>query len=174
MPTIGVAVAVAEPYATQLREHRESLGDGQALTIPTHITLSPPTEVDSAGVDHVEQHLGDVAGRHRPFDVLLRGTGTFRPVSPVVFVAVAAGISDCELLAHDIRTGPLEARLAFPYHPHVTVAHDIDDAGLDRAFEALAAYECGFGVGAFGLYVHEPGAGWRLRRAFGLSAEPTP
>ena len=38
----------------------------------------------------------------------LRGTGTFRPVSPVVFVNVAEGISRCELLADAVRRGPLE------------------------------------------------------------------
>ncbi len=65
----------------------------------------------------------------------LRGTGTFRPVSPVVFVTVAEGISGCEQLASSVRRGPLAADLQFPYHPHVTVAHHLDDDTLDRAFE---------------------------------------
>ena len=37
----------------------------------------------------------------------LRGTATFLPVSPVVFVALAQGISACERLSDAIRTGPL-------------------------------------------------------------------
>ena len=69
----------------------------------------------------------------------LRGTGTFRPVSPVVFVTVAEGISQCEALADAVRRGPLETDLLFPYHPHVTVAHHLDDDVMDQAFDELAA-----------------------------------
>ena len=71
----------------------------------------------------------------------LRGSGTFRPVSPVVFVPLARGISECERLEAQVRSGPLARETAFPYHPHVTVAHDLDEAALDRAFDALAAYD---------------------------------
>lgn len=175
MAVIGVAIAVPEPYGTQLREQRESFGDRQAQSIPTHITLVPPTRVADGDGDlvFVEDHLTAVADRHQAFSMRLRGTGTFRPVSPVVFVAVAAGISECELLASDIRTGPLALRLPFPYHPHVTVAHDVDERGLDRAFDTLATYECEFGVEDFGLYVHDGEQGWGRRRGFALGAVRT-
>ena len=77
--------------------------------------------------------------RRRPSDtafrIRLRGTGTFRPVSPVVFVMVAEGISGCEQLAVSVRRGPLAVDLQFPYHPHVTVAHHLADGSLDRAFD---------------------------------------
>ena len=46
MPTIGVALAIPEPWATQLQDYRTALGDETATRIPTHITLVPPTEVD--------------------------------------------------------------------------------------------------------------------------------
>jgi hypothetical protein len=48
------------------------------------------------------------------------------------------------------RSGPLQQELAFY---HVTVAHHLSDA-LDRAYEALADYDCSFDVSAFQLYVH--------------------
>lgn len=172
MAVIGVAIAVPEPYGTLLREQRESFGDRQAQSIPTHITLVPPTRIadGDGGLGFIEDHLTAMAGRHQAFSVRLRGTGTFRPVSPVVFVAVAAGISECELLASDVRTGPLAMQLDFPYHPHVTVAHDVDELGLDRAFDTLATHECEFGVEDFGLYVHNGDEGWLRRRTFALGA----
>ena len=70
--------------------------------------------------------------------MVLSGTGTFRPVSPVVFVQVSRGIAHCEALERAVRSGPVERTLDFPYHPHVTVAHHLDEAALDRAFESLA------------------------------------
>ena len=47
----------------------------------------------------------------------LRGTGTFRPVSPVVFVSLVEGISQCEQLADAVRRGPLAIDLALPVPP---------------------------------------------------------
>lgn len=169
MPTIGVAIAIPEPYATELQTHRALFGDTQATAIPTHITLVPPTGVDGA-LDDVEGHLAAVAGRHPPFRLRLRGTATFRPVSPVVFVNVTEGISECELLAASVRNGPLVQKLAFPYHPHVTVAHHLDESALDRAYETLADYECAFEVGEFQLYVHGADGVWRPHTAFALEA----
>ena len=98
----------------------------------------------------------------------LRGTGTFRPVSPVVFVTVAEGISQCEALADAVRRGPLETELLFPYHPHVTVAHHLEDEVMDRAFDELAGFECIFDADRFHLYAHDPGRGWQPTREFPL------
>lgn len=170
--TIGVAIAVPEPYGSELREYRASFGDPQADAVPTHVTLLPPTEVERSQLVEIEQHLAQVASRHRSFCIHLRGTATFRPVSPVVFVVVTEGISACELLASDIRQGHLERDLTFPYHPHVTVAHHLDDSALDKAFETLADYDCTFDAMAFHLYVHGEDEVWRPYRAFELSAPP--
>ena len=160
MPTIGVAIAIPEPWASELQDYRTSVGDTTATQIPTHITLLPPTEVDDADLEPVTRHLTATAASVQPFDIHLRGTGTFRPVSPVVFVTVAEGISQCEVLATSVRQGPLAIDLHFPYHPHVTVAHHLDDPTLDRAFEDLASFECRFAVDSFSLYVHLDGDGW--------------
>ncbi len=168
MPTIGVALAIPEPWATRLQDYRTALGDQTATRIPTHITLVPPTEVPADELPGVEQHLAAAAERTPAFDVHLRGTGTFRPVSPVVFVTLVRGISQCEQLAAAVRHGPLSVPLQFPYHPHVTIAHHLPDEALDRAFEELAGFECRFEAGEFHLYRHEEQAGWRPTREFPL------
>ena len=168
MPTIGVAVAIPEPWATQLQDYRAHVGDTTAAMIPTHITLVPPVEV-GGDLAAIEDHLGDTATRVGPFDVHLRGTGTFRPVSPVVFVTLVEGISQCEQLADAVRRGPLDVDLDFPYHPHVTVAHHLGDDSLDRAFAELADFECRFTVGEFHLYVHDAELGWQPARDFALT-----
>lgn len=168
MPTIGVAIAIPEPWATELQDYRTSVGDTTAADIPTHITLLPPAEVDDAELDVVTEHLSSAAEAVEPFDIHLRGTGTFRPVSPVVFVTLVEGISACELLADAVRRGPLAVDLEFPYHPHVTIAHHLDEAALDRAFDELADFDCRFGVDAFSLYVHDQRAGWQPTRCYEL------
>ena len=168
MPTIGVAIAIPEPWATELQDYRTAVGDTTAAMIPTHVTLVPPTEVDEADLPEIERHLTGAAADVAPYGVHLRGTGTFRPVSPVVFVTLAEGISQCELLASRIRSGPLAVELAHPYHPHVTIAHHLADDLLDRAFGELADFECRFDVTEFHLYVHDDAIGWQPTRRFAL------
>ncbi len=169
MPTIGVALAIPEPWATELQDYRTAIGDTTAMMIPTHITLAPPIEVAEAQVVEIERHLAAVAADVDTFRVHLRGTGTFRPVSPVVFVTLVQGISRCEQLAKAVRQGPLDVEMTFPYHPHVTIAHHLDDDTLDRAFDELAGFECRFDVLDFHLYVHDDTAGWQPTREFPLA-----
>lgn len=173
MPTIGVAVAIPEPWATELQDYRTSVGDLTATQIPTHITLIPPTAVEAPDLPSVEEHLAAVSGTVDSFRIHLRGTGTFRPVSPVVFVSVVEGISECELLAQAVRSGPLAVDLEFPYHPHVTVAHHLADAQLDRAFGELADFECEFAADHFALYVHVDSIGWQPTHEFALRSTTT-
>ena len=169
MPTIGVAIALPEPWASDLQTYRSGLGDDTAGLIPTHITLVPPVELSEDQIDAAEAHLVDVADATDPFCIHLRGTGTFRPVSPVVFVSLVEGISQCEALAARVRRGPLDVPLQFPFHPHVTIAHHLSDPVLDRAFDELAGFDCTFDAGEFHLYRHDEENGWRPARDFALA-----
>ena len=104
----------------------------------------------------------------------LRGSGTFRPVSPVVFVPLAAGISECERLEAAVRSGPLARELRFPYHPHITVAHDLPAEGLDRAYAALAGFEAVFAVPGFSLFEQDRDGQWRPQRDFVFGGQGLP
>lgn len=167
---IGVALEVPEPFGPQLQAARAGFGDPLAAAIPPHVTLLGPTVVDVADVPKVDDHLAAVGRAHRPFTVHLRGTGTFRPVSDVVFVQVVQGISECERLERSVRSGPLLQELRFNYHPHVTVAHDVPDDALDQAFAELAAFEARFRVAALQVFEHGDDGVWRPVRAFPLRA----
>jgi len=158
---IGVAIGIPEPFRTELQEWRERVGDPNASLIVPHVTLLGPTEIAASELPEVERHLADVAERFEPFVIHLRGSGTFRPLSPVVFVTLAMGISCCEVLEKAVRSGPLDRPVRFSYHPHVTVAHDIDDEALDRAFESLADYRAQFEVTGFSLYERGADCAWR-------------
>lgn len=168
MPVHGVAVTVPEPWGSNLQSARRSFGDPAASAIPPHVTLLPPTHLEGEHVERFVEHLAAVCALAQPFDMVLSGTGTFRPVSPVVFVHVSKGISACERLERAVRSGPVERTLDFPYHPHVTVAHHLDDPALDQAFEGLADFRATFRVDSIDLYEHEDDGVWRIARAFVL------
>ena len=171
MPTIGVAIALPEPWASELQDYRAGLGDETATLIPTHITLVPPVELAEEQIEAAEAHLADVAADTTSFGIHLRGTGTFRPVSPVVFVSLVEGISQCEQLAIRVRSGPLAVPLQYPFHPHVTIAHHMPEDVMDQAFDELAGFDCTFEAGEFHLYRHDEENGWRPSRDFALATD---
>ncbi len=165
---IGVSLPVPEPWGSELQTYRIDVGDAAARHIPTHITLLPPHQVDGEDLTGIIEHLDSIAAGMPPFRVHLRGTGTFRPVSPVVFIGVVEGISQCEQLAAEMGRGPLAIERSFPYHPHVTVAHHLSEARLEQAFVELERYDAAFDVGEMWMYLHEPETGWTPNRAFPL------
>ncbi|MET7690140.1 2'-5' RNA ligase family protein [Streptomyces sp. NPDC005483] len=174
--TIGVSIAVPEPHGSLLQERRAGFGDAAAHGIPTHVTLLPPTEVADTALTAIEAHLTEVAAAGRPFPMKLSGTGTFRPLSPVVFVQVAQGAEACTWLQKQVRdaSGPVARELQFPYHPHVTVAHGIDEAAMDRAFEELADFEAEWPCTGFALYEQGADGVWRKLREFAFGGSVVP
>ncbi len=168
MTTIGVSVSIPQPWGDFLQRQREDFGDPLASAVPAHVTLMPPTDVSESLRPLFEEHLERVASAHAPFEMVLRGTGTFRPTSPVVFVQVAKGIPSCERLESHVRSGPVPRPLEFNYHPHVTVAHAVSEEALDSAFNRLADFEAAFVVDAVHLYEHGDDGVWRPCRRFAL------
>ena len=166
---IGVAIDVPEPWGSALTRRRAEAGDPQAAYTPAHVTLLGPTEVAAEALPAVEKHLEAVASARAPFTIHLRGTGTFRPITEVVFVTLAMGISECELLAESIAAAEgVHPVGRFPYHPHVTVAQDVPPAALDAAFDDLSGFSARFPVGSFTLFSHGGEGPWRRRRDFPL------
>ncbi|GAA2200195.1 2'-5' RNA ligase family protein [Sinomonas flava] len=172
-PLVGVILGFPDRVAAELRAWRASFGDPMADLIPAHITLVTTTATDDW--DAAVRHVRSVARRARPFTVGLKGTGSFRPVSPVVYLNVLDGFDQCVRLHEELQQGPLERDLPFPYHPHVTVAHDVPAERLDEAETALGSYSESFTVASMGLYEHDADGFWQLREEldFGTGAAKT-
>lgn len=160
--TIGVALPIPEPFLSELGAYRERFGDPLAHAIVAHITLVPPMPVaDEEHLAEILAHLQVQAAAMEPFAVVLEGASTFRPVSQVVFVPIVEGEPEVRRAEAAVRRGPLDRPLAFPYHPHVTVAHDLAEEWLDQAHEALLAYRAAFEVEQLSLFIQGADAVWR-------------
>ncbi len=168
---VGIIVALPEPLAAEVTAYRHSFGDSLAAVIPAHITLITTTPIGDWA--ETVRHVRHVAARQRPFQVSVRGTGSFRPVSEVVYLQLRSGFDECVQLHQELRSGPLARDLVFDFHPHITVAHDISPAGLDEAARTLAEFEATFPVTGMGLYVHDDSGVWLLKEElkFGGTSE---
>jgi 2'-5' RNA ligase/ribosomal protein S18 acetylase RimI-like enzyme len=160
--TIGVALPIPEPFLGELGAYRERFGDPLAHAIVAHITLVPPMAV--ASEEHLAEILAHLQARAmamEPFPLVLEGAGTFRPVSQVVFVPIVEGEAQVRAAEAVVRQGPLDRPLEYPYHPHVTVAHDLEEQWLDQAFEALLTYRAAFEADRFSLFIRGADVVWR-------------
>jgi len=167
--SLGVILGFPPGIAEELQRWRASFGDPMATVIPAHITLvtTTPTDDWEAARDHVRE----VARTQAPFMVTIAGTGSFRPVSPVVFINVAEGFEECVELHEKLQTGPLARDLPFAYHPHVTIAHDVAPESLDEAETVLKDYRATFPVVSMGLYEHDTNGIWQLREELDFGTE---
>lgn len=166
---VGVVVDLPEPLASELRTWRTSFGDELAAVVPPHITLVTTTPVRDW--EETVRHVRRVAVEQQPFTVRLAGTGSFRPVSPVVYLKVAEGFQECLALHTKLQLGPLQRDLPFPYHPHITVAHDVGAQAMDEAEQQLADFEASFPVTGMGLYEHDGSGMWLLREELSFGAK---
>ncbi|MBE6480782.1 MAG: 2'-5' RNA ligase family protein [Actinomyces ruminicola] len=172
---LGVTIVLPEPWATRVRGVRTAVGDPHGNAIPPHVTLLPPTAVEKSDLESVTAHVTRVAARTAPFTLRAAGVGTFRPVSPVVFLDVAEGGSAIDALQQALRAddGPLHRTLRFPFHPHVTLAHEVDDAALDLAASAGRDIAAAFVVDRIHLQRLAPDGSWTSLATPALGV-PTP
>jgi 2'-5' RNA ligase len=148
---IGATIAVPGPWRQFLAALRVMVGDNLGEQFDPHITLIPPTRIDADDLLEFAGHLEKVASETPPFRIRLQGAQSFRPRSNVVFAPLVAGAEECTALADLLRSGPVDVPLDFDYHPHVTAAQDIGDAGLDQAERYLRDFAAEFIATEIGL-----------------------
>ncbi len=73
------------------------------------------------------------------------------------------------MLAAAVLRGPLAIERAFPFHPHVTIAHHLPEAKLEQAFVELERFDAAFDVTEMWMYLHDDGLGWQPTRAFAFA-----
>lgn len=165
---LGVTVAIPDPYRSVLTAARAGAGDPLAHTIPPHVTLVPPTRIDASRFNEVQERLAQSVGNRAPFTISLRGTGTFRPVSPVVYVGLQEGWDECVALREQLAEGALAQELPYSYHPHVTIAHNLPAGQLDEAQVAMRDFSAQFTVSTIELYEYHVDE-WYVIDSFALA-----
>ncbi|MBV1779118.1 2'-5' RNA ligase family protein [Paeniglutamicibacter sp. ABSL32-1] len=162
---LGVVIEIPSPLEGPLRAWRQRYGGDRSANIAPHITLVSGSTTDwDAAVRHVHR----VAARASSFTVRLHGTGTFRPITPVVYLNVEEGAEACGKLHDELLAGPMKHEVSYGYHPHLTIAHEADDAAMDLAQEELKDESMSFTVDSIGLFGLDGTGAWSLREELGL------
>ena len=167
----GVVIRIPEPMGQELQDWRASFGGDGAGSAPAHITLMIADVHDDW--ERLVQNVRDVVAQWRPFHVQISGTGTFRPLTPVVYLRIRRGRERCIALHRALRAHSIESASPFEYHPHVTLAHGATDVALDRAQSMLRTYSAGFLVDRVHLDQWDAGGSWHPRLSIPFGA-PVP
>jgi 2'-5' RNA ligase len=100
-----------------------------------HVTILPPRPV-SGDPNLAIQELRSRIGDFEAFDVRLGEIEKF-PVSDVIYLGVRDGERQLRAMYEALNRGALAFEEPFPYHPHITLAQNIEREDVDRLF-ALA------------------------------------
>ena len=120
-----------DPLASFLNSLRNDLVD--ECHAKAHVTILPPRPLlgpSSDAWDQLQARLQDFP----PFEVELGQIQVF-PVTDVVYLSVAAGHAQLKQLHDALNIGRLAFEEPFTYHPHLTLAQEIEPEKLAAAIE---------------------------------------
>jgi 2'-5' RNA ligase len=102
-----------------------------------HVTVLPPRPLLSSA-DEAWRELVDGIHDFEPIRVELGRVEVF-PVSQVLYLSVNAGHVELKRLHQALNKGALGYEEPFKYHPHVTLAQDLEPGHVSEAAELAAA-----------------------------------
>lgn len=163
--TLGIVIPVPEPVRGVLRGWRERFGAADAQAVDPHVTLV--TGAHREDWSGAAAHVRRVAAAHRAFEVVLGPARSFRPLSPVVYLPLLAGSGQCRALHEALLDGPLIHDSPFDYHPHLTIAQNVEEQALDVAQQRLSQTSLAFRAEQLLLFEMTDGR-WQLRERMPL------
>jgi len=98
-----------------------------------HVTILPPRPV-SGPIESAWDQLRAGLQDFQPFRVELKSIEIF-PITQVIYVSVGPGFAELERMHSATNAGQLAFQEPFPYHPHITVAHEIEPDFVATAAE---------------------------------------
>lgn len=91
-----------------------------------HVTVLPPRPLDpNADLPATIQELADEARQASPIEIALGEIEVF-PVTDVIYLSIARGERELHALHENLNSGQLEYDGPYPFHPHVTIAQNIE------------------------------------------------
>jgi len=172
---VGAVLPVPEPWRSLLAAARTGLGDPLGDLVPAHITLLPHTWVRPGELPGLVRHVRTVAAAQVPVVMELDGVASFHPTSDVVYLPLTIGARECADLAAALRSGPVAVDLAYPFHPHLTLAHNRGPGAYARARSLLGRFRAAFTATELALSTSTGSlTEWKPLQRIALTGTPAP
>ncbi len=98
-----------------------------------HVTILPPRPIPGPtqkAVEELDAEIRDLA----PFGIEPRSVELFEETS-VIYIGLGAGRHELKRIHKVLNTGQLEYQEPFPYHPHITLAQELEHQDVSRVYE---------------------------------------
>jgi 2'-5' RNA ligase superfamily len=117
----ALVIYVPEPLGSFLDDLRREMAPG--CTPHAHVSVLPPRPVgDEAGAISESR---EAVAQCAPFELELGSVEVF-PLTSVIYISVARGSHELRRLHERLNRGALAFAEPFPYHPHSTLAQELD------------------------------------------------
>ena len=134
MNRLIVAHVLTGEAARRIDALRKRFDPKTAAAIDAHLTLAGPFDSEH-GADHYVPRIRAVAGQYAPFEITIRGFGSFIPTSLTTFAQLADRTD--VVAVHDALVNALRWKERYPYVPHVTITEYLDREDTTRVYEVL-------------------------------------
>jgi 2'-5' RNA ligase len=101
-----------------------------------HVSVLPPRPLPVAPEAAIEEARG-IVGSFAPFDIELGRIEKF-DVTDVIYISVEDGAGQLRRMHETLTRGPLAYQEPFAYHPHVTLAQEIEEGHVASLAELAA------------------------------------
>src|SRR5260370_50530 len=126
--SFALVTYIPEPLSGFLDRLRQELVPNCFLR--AHVTVLPPRPLLSTPAA-ARETIPELAPRSSPFDVEMTGVEVF-PVSDVIYVNILSGSDQLKRLHEATNVEGLSFQDPFPFHPHVTLAQDLQPDEVDE------------------------------------------
>ena len=120
--SFSLVAYVPQPLAGFIERLRQGVQPG--CTARCHLTFLPPRPLH-VSLEQVRRQLEDGLRNQSAFRVELGDVRIF-PVSQAVYLSAGAGWIEATRIHDELNRGDLQCKESFEYHPHVTLAQDLD------------------------------------------------
>ena len=124
--SFSLVAYVPQPLAGFIDRLRQEIQPG--CKGRSHLTFLPPRPLD-VPLDKIRKQLEDGLRNQPAFRVALGDVRVF-PVSEAIHLSVGAGWAEAKRIHEILHRGDLCCKEQFDYHPHVTLAQDLDPANV--------------------------------------------
>jgi len=109
-----------------------------------HVTILPPRPI-SGDVEKASETVRNLVAEFPPFVIEAARVEIF-PVTDVVYIGIGEGQQQLRAMHGAMNVGPLEFQEPFTYHPHITIAQELNpQQAIDMAELARRRWsECAF------------------------------
>jgi len=132
--SFALVTYVPEPLAGFIESFRQEAQPG--CKARSHLTFLPPRPLEIP-LDQIRTELELGLRNQSPFMVELREVEVFE-ISKVVHLSVGRGWDQALRIHQILHQGHLQCKECFEYHPHVTLAQDVDPARVAEVAELAA------------------------------------